>query len=91
VLSGYEQEVLALIQGRPPEDHVFARIPNHLDVHSYRRDSAQRRYVQHAPQRALPPREGRLKRTDYDFAAAQRVSWALGHNRVDIVLRHYLR
>jgi hypothetical protein len=62
-----------------------------MDVHSYRRDSAQQRYLQHAPGQALPPPEGRLRRDDYDPAATQEVSWALGHNRLDVVLRHYLR
>jgi hypothetical protein len=62
-----------------------------MDVHSYRRDSAQRRYLQQAPEQDLPPVEGRLRRDGYDPAAAQQVSWALGHNRLDVVLRHYLR
>ena len=62
-----------------------------MDVHSYRRDSAQRRYLLHAPDQALPPVEGRLRRDAYDRDAAQQVSWALGHNRLDVVLRHYLR
>jgi integrase len=91
VLKGHEQEVLAVVQGRAPHEKVFDHIPGHMDVHSYRRDSAQRRYLQQAPEQALPPVEGRLRRDDYDPAAAQQVSWALGHNRLDVVLRHYLR
>jgi len=91
VLSGHEQDVLAVVQGRAPHEKAFDHIPGHMDVHSYRRDSAQRHYLQHAPEQALPPVEGRLKHDDYDLAAAQQVSWALGHNRLDVVLRHYLR
>jgi integrase len=91
VLPGHEQEVLAIVQGRAPHEKVFDHIPGHMDVHSYRRDSAQRRYLQHAPEQALPPVEGRLRRDDYDPAAAQQVSWALGHNRLGVVLRHFLR
>ncbi len=91
VLKGHEQEVLTVVQGRAPHEKVFDHIPGHMDVHSYRRDSAQRRYLQHALDQALPPVEGRLRRDDYDPAAAQQVSWALGHNRLDVVLRHYLR
>jgi integrase len=91
VLKGHEQEVLTVVQGRAPHEKVFDHIPRHMDVHSYRRDSAQRRYLQHALDQALPPVEGRLRRDDYDPAAAQQVSWALGHNRLDVVLRHYLR
>ena len=91
VLLGHEQDVLAVVQGRAPHEKVFDRIPRHMDVHSYRRDSAQRRYLQQAPDQALPPVEGRLKRDEYDPTAVQQVSWALGHNRLDVVLRHYLR
>jgi integrase len=91
VLPGHEQDVLAVVQGRGPNEKVFDHIPRHMDVHSYRRDSAQRRYLQQAPDQALPSVEGRLRRDDYDPAATQQVSWALGHNRLDVVLRHYLR
>ena len=91
VLPGLEDEVLAVVQGRAPHEKVFAHIPKHMDVHSYRRDSAQQRYLQHAPGQTLPRVGGRLRRDEYDPAATQEVSWALGHNRLDVVLRHYLR
>ena len=91
VLPGHEEGVLSVVQGRAPHEKVFDHIPGHMDVHSYRRDSAQRRYLQQAPDQALPPAQGRLRRDDYDPAATQQVSWALGHNRLDVVLRHYLR
>lgn len=89
-LPGKEQDLLALTSGRKPEEHVFDHIPKHMDVHSYRREYAQELYRYHA-QRELPPPDGRLRHEDYDLAAVQRVSWALGHNRIDVVLRHYLR
>jgi integrase len=91
VLPGHEQDVLAVVQRRAPNEKVFDHIPRHMDVHSYRRDSAQRRYLQHTDGQALPPVEGRLRHEDYDPIAAQQVSWALGHNRLEVVLRHYLR
>jgi integrase len=91
VLPGHEQDVLIVVQGRGPNEKVFDHIPKHMDMHSYRRDSAQRRYLQHAPDQALPPVEGRLRCDAYDPAAVQQVSRALGHNRLDVVLRHYLR
>ena len=91
VLPGHEQDILALTTGRKPEDRVFERIPKHLDVHALRREYAQALYLSHTPGRELPPPDGRLRREDYDLHAAQRVSWALGHNRIDVVLRHYLR
>jgi integrase len=91
VLAGRESDVLAMKEGRDPEELVFARIPKHIDVHGYRREYAQALYLQYAPGRSLPPATGRLKRSDYDREAAKRVSEALGHRRVDVATRHYLR
>ncbi len=90
-LPGHDQDVLAVVEGRDPDEKVFDRIPRHLDVHSVRREFAQALYLHFAPGRELPPATGRLKRKDYDRAAAERVTWALGHNRIDVVLRHYVR
>jgi len=91
VLAGHEQEVLCLTQGRQPDERVFATIPRHLDVHSYRRTYAQSLYIALAPGRSLPPSTDRLKRTDYDAEAVLKVSQALGHRRRQVVLQHYLR
>ncbi len=91
VLAGREVDVLAVSAGRDPEALAFARIPKHYDAHSYRREYAQAWYLQYAPGRSLPPAQGRLKRPDYDRDAAERVSHALGHRRVDVATRHYLR
>ncbi len=91
VLPAHEQEILAALDGRQPDERVFAYIPKHMHVQKYRRSSSRARYLHHAPERALPPCEGRLKSRDYDRAAVQEVSWSLGHNRQDVVLRHYLR
>lgn len=91
VVAGREVDALAVSEGRDPDALVFARIPKHYDAHSYRREYAQALYLQYAPGRTLPPAQGRLKRSDYDRDAAERVSHALGHQRVDVATRHYLR
>jgi hypothetical protein len=90
VIPGQEQHILAAIQDRPPHEHVFTHLAKHMDIHSYRRTYAQALYLYYAPGRNLPPAVDRLKRSDYDYEAAQKVSWSLGHNRVDVVLT-YLR
>ncbi len=91
VLPGHEQDVLQVTQDRDPESLVFDHIPKALRVHAIRREYAQALYLHYAPGRDLLSATGRLKRSDYDYDAVQRVSWALGHNRLDVVLRHYLR
>ena len=90
VLPGHKQEVLVQRTGRDPHELVFARIPSHLDIHAIRRSYAQA-YYRYLSGRELPSPLGRLKRSDYDEAAVKQVSLALGHNRKDIVLRHYIR
>lgn len=93
VLPGHEAAVLAVVQGRDPEERIFDRLPSAADIHSYRRDYAQALYFYHAPGwPTLPPaKQRRLKPSDYNREAAMKVSEALGHSRLDVVLRDYLR
>ena len=82
---------LFLGQDRPPDAHAFLHLTKHMDIHSYRCQYAQVLYQYYTQGHALPPAQERLKRNTYDRDAAERVSWSLGHNRIDVVLRHYLR
>ena len=91
VLPGHEQEVLAAIAERDQEERIFSRLPD-TEMHAIRRTYAQMLYLIYAgPGATLPPTDRRLRRSDYDPEAVDRVSEALGHLRRDIVLRHYLR
>jgi integrase len=91
VLPGREEAVLAFVRGRTdPDARVFVRLPSRLDVHALRRSYAQQFY-RHLSGRELPSPVGKLRPEDYDREAARAVSRALGHNRLDVVLTHYLR
>ncbi|GHO77005.1 hypothetical protein KSD_47760 [Ktedonobacter sp. SOSP1-85] len=90
VLPGREKHVLQLIKGRSPCEHIFARLPKHLNIHAHRRRYAQA-YYQHLSGRPLPPASGRLPQGVVDHDAVLAVSRALGHNREDVVLTYYLR
>jgi len=91
VLAGREPDVLSQKGERAADDLVFSRIPKRLRIHSYRREYAQALYLSLAPGWSLPPTHRRLKPSDYDLEAVLQVSRALGHNRKDVILRHYLR
>lgn len=91
VLPGYEQAVWSMVVGRVQDEHVFAHLPKNMDIHSYRREYVQALYLHLAPEYILPPSHRRLKPGDYDRAAALMVSEQLGHHRIDVMLRHYLR
>ncbi|HEU5384047.1 MAG TPA: integrase [Ktedonobacteraceae bacterium] len=89
VFPGREQAVLAQVEGRDPEEHVFSRISGLLDIHSYRRQFAQELYELLAG-KPLPSIKERLDSADLDKDAALVVSRELGHNRTDIVFGYYL-
>ncbi len=89
-LPGREEDVLALVIGRSPEERVVPRVPVRLDVQSYRRQYAQDLYTEGGV-RPLPSPTGRLVPGSVDLPRALYVARALGHERIDVVLRHYLR
>lgn len=91
VLPGREQDVLSVVAGRRQEEQALGRLPIRMDIHGLRREYAQALYLHYAPGRKLPSSTGRLKHEDYDSEAAMKVSVALGHLRLQIVLTHYLR
>lgn len=76
---------------------VFPRVPQAMDVHSYRSEYAVAIYNQYArPLDELERKEkyycrAELKGTVYDRAAMLEASKALGHNRISIIAEHYLR
>jgi len=93
VLAGqdHERAVLARIEGRLGDARLIDHLPTRLRAHALRRAYAQALYQQVSGERALPPTTGVLRPGDYDANAVRVVSRALGHNRLDVVLRHYLR
>jgi len=90
VLPALQESVLCVVATRLPEERLFPRIPVRLDIHAYRRAYAQALYRE-GNTRLLPPREGRLPRGSVDQERALYVSRALGHERIEVVVRHYLR
>ena len=91
VLPGCEQAILSVIAGRNPDERIFPRLPD-TEVQDLRREYAQQLYLHYTgPGWTLPPTDRRLRPSDYDPLAVEKVSKALGHNRQDVVLHSYLR
>jgi len=91
VYPGREQQVLARIAGLAPNERLFPhKVDSRLNPQAQRRQYAQNFY-QLLSGRELPPTDRRLRKSDYDTAAALEVSTYLGHSRIDVILRSYLR
>jgi integrase len=90
VFPGREQAVLNAVAGKEPDAHVFGRLSSLLDIHSYRRQFARDLY-EHLSGKPVPPVVDRLCLADLDPIAILQVSRCLGHNRLDVVINHYLQ
>jgi integrase len=91
VYPGREQVVLNYVEGLPSEAHLFPhQIDSRLNPQAQRRQYAQDFY-RLLSRRELPPTDRQLHPADYDEASAREVSRYLGHNRLDVILRSYLR
>lgn len=82
VLKQLESRVMEIISGRDLDSQVIEKIPVRADIHSYRREYAANYYKE------LTGKDFDPKNKDKD--AMQQVSWALGHNRLDVITRNYL-
>lgn len=112
VLPGMEKKIRNIVNTarEAGREQIFERIHTKMDVHSYRREYAQKLYeaVSIAPKlrdelrRVYPPRREKIKS---DIYSTQRkdiknkifmrdnvyiVTQALGHNRLDVTVNHYL-
>jgi integrase len=88
VLPGREEDVHSVVVGHSPDEHTFARVPQ-MEIHVFRRSYAQALYVRYA-KKPLPEKRP-LRLADVDREAVLKVSRALGHNRLDVVINHYLQ
>jgi len=91
VLPGKRQRCWRWWPGAKLTSAFLDRVPGHADIHALRREYAQALYLHHAPGSYAAPATGTLPSSDYDKAAALKVSAALGHSRLDVVLRYYIR
>jgi integrase len=80
VLRELQDRVLEITSGRDAEEVLFPRIPERLDIHSFRREYSARRL-----QELREANPGRLERE-----LRLQLAEDLGHHRTNVVTRHYL-
>ena len=66
------------------------KVDSRLNPQAQRRQYAQDFY-RLLSGRELLPRDRRLRTSDYDLDAVLEVAQYLGHNRIDVILKSYLR
>ena len=97
VIGPHKAEIVQRFRSTPAGEKVWQAIPAAMDCHSYRSDYAVAIYKEHArPLDQCGRGEIYYCRGDecgvrYDKTAMQVTSKALGHNRLDVIARHYLR
>lgn len=95
VFPGFEETVVRLCK-EAGDGKVWTHVHSNADVHSYRADYAQLWYREFArPIEDIPRKERYYCRKDkrgtvYDRKALLTVSRYLGHNRIDVMVQHYL-
>jgi len=92
VLPQYYERVWEIRSQKPLNEPIFEKIENRIDVHSYRREYAQALYrycvenMIDSNSTIYKSRDGR----EFSREALTIVSNALGHNRLEICVKHYL-
>lgn len=82
VLKNLESRVLEIVLDKELDSQVIESIPVRADIHSYRRAYVRALYYELAGREFNPKNK--------DIPVMRQVSWALGHNRLDVVSRNYL-
>ena len=97
IIGDNKMEIVAMMK-RAGKTHVFDRVPNAADIHSYRADYANALYLanERPIEECKKSNEVYWCRRDrsgtwYDKKAMMITSQALGHNRIDIIASNYLR
>lgn len=89
ILQSYREEITRIVNNANADKSrpLFSKYPNRIDNHAFRSEYAAARYVE------LTVGKEDLKNDyrGYDAECLQKVSHDLGHNRISVVVEHYLR
>ena len=87
ILDSLRERVTEIVDSRIGQEKLFERYPNRIDNHSFRREYALERYNELVSKKE--PDQLELYR-GYDKETILKVSEELGHNRLDVIVEHYL-
>lgn len=87
IREDYREKILVMLKGKRMNEPLFNRYTKKIDNHAFRREYAQSRYKEIS-------KELDSNSTDYrgfDPKVLKVLTKDLGHNRIDVVVYHYLR
>lgn len=87
VLEPFRERITEIVDSKKDNERLFERYPNRIDNHSFRREYALERYNELVSNKK--PDQLELYR-GYDKETILKVSEELGHNRLDVIVEHYL-
>jgi len=86
ILQQYQKEVAKIVESRGSDDRLLSHYTKKIDNHALRSEYSQNRY-----QELLDGREDAQDYRGYDRAALEQLTLDMGHNRLDVLIDHYLR
>ncbi len=96
IIGDHAQEIMERCRAAG-DNKVWEHVPQRMDVHNYRSEYANRMYKMYARDINKIPEKDKytctkdLKGVVYDKKAMQKVTSALGHNRISVIAENYLR
>jgi hypothetical protein len=91
ILKSYELEVQKILTSKNSKDQIFKYYSKKIDNHSFRAEYASKRYIELRESRKTMGVSINNDFRGYDSSIIAQISKDLGHNRLNIVVEHYLR
>ena len=91
VLEKHREEVKSIYQNMPQNGHVFNYYSGRIDNHSYRAEYCSNRYLEVMKHRELQGKDTTVDYKGYCSGALKTITQDMGHNRISVMMGHYLR
>lgn len=87
ILKAYREDIKSILSGKEEDKPLFDRYTKKIDNHAFRGEYARNRYKELVEEKGFDAQDYR----GYDSDVLRKLTKDLGHNRLDVVVYHYLR
>lgn len=91
VLAEYRERLTEILKDKDPDKPIFKEYSKTIDNHTFRGEYARARYAEEVKMAKMLGKKVSNTYRGCDPDVARIVSGDLGHNRLDVILYHYLR